>query len=67
MTKTAHKTLPGVVGQGGGVKEAVRNGVGSRVWWGGGLGVVGGDLRGWVSRCHSIDQLSKLWLLHCFE
>ena len=34
--------------------------VGSRGWFGLGLGVVWSG----VSRCHSIDQLPKLWLLH---
>ena len=49
VTKTVHRTLPGVVG--------------SRVW----LGRVpraGGGIRDGISRCHSIDRLLKLWLLH---
>ena len=58
-------------GRGGG-GEGVGIWSGSRVWWGsvGGLGrglvVVGFGCRGdgRVSRCHSIDWLPKLWLLH---
>ena len=37
--------------------------VGVRGWRGGGLDGVWGD-GGGVSRCHSIDQLPKIWLLH---
>ena len=33
------------------------SGLGSKGWWGGGL-------RDGVYRCHSIDRLPKLWLLH---
>ena len=54
VTKTPHKTLPGVMGWG----------TRGRWCWGGlGGGDVGG-LRNGVSRCLSIELLSKLWLLH---
>ena len=50
-------------------------GVGGKVWWGSGgvsgrgcagqgVGMAGQGVLGWGSRCHSIDQLTKLWLLH---
>ena len=39
-------------------------GQGGRGWWESGVGVVGVWVMGWGSRCHSIDQLQKLWLLH---
>ena len=29
--------------------------------------MVGAGRRGGVSRCHSIDRLPKLWLLHSFS
>ena len=53
VTKTVHKTLP-------------RGGEGRvRGWWGWGSGGGGGRGQGGgVSRCHSIDRLLKLWLLH---
>ena len=31
-----------------------------------GVGSRGGSLRGGVSKCHSIDRLPKLWLLHFY-
>ena len=61
VTKTVHKTLPrGGGGQGGWGTGRVGGGV--QVWWGLNVGVTGG-----VSRCHSIDRLPKLWLLHIFS
>ena len=53
MTKTVHKTLPGGGRGGGGQGDMVGVGVG------GVLGFSGG-----VSKCHSIDRMPKLWLLH---
>ena len=52
VTKTGHKSLPG----GGGGQGEWGYGV---VW---GRGCLGG-----VSRCHSIDRLPKLWLLHYYR
>ena len=57
-------------GVGGGQGQGVRGGVvGSGGWGSGGgggqgVGVVGSRVFRWGSRCHLIDRLPKLWLLH---
>ena len=71
VTKSVHKTLPGVVrveglgvvGWGGGSWGWEWRSRGGDSGDGEGMGV---GLSCGVSRCHSIDLLPKFWLLHCY-